>query len=550
MDKTELVKKAVAGDEKAAGTIYKVYLPLMKGVCRKIVQDDESVVCDLVHDSYILALLSLDKLQDPERLGEWLTTIVRNVALKYISEQKRLRVVPFSSLGEDGLDMIDERVSSDTEMMEKELLELVSQLPEGYHDVFRLAVIKGFSHQEIAKLLHIKPHSSSSQLSRAKALLRKMLFLWFVLCLLIPVAYMFFIGKERYAVKRIKTVAREVGDETGEGEYPCIPLVTSSKDEQIAESLLKSDSKDSLKDSLDGMVKNIPFSENSISSVICREDRYMVDSVHIPSIVEAKRLSRRLKMKLPKWHFWAFGYSESGNSSLASGGLANLGNQVGSVSPMSFHTWEEYAQYLERQVWDGMSEDSLTLVNIAKANNGEIVEVEHHSRPITCGFSLSKKLSRSWAVNWGVQYTLLKSDFKLGTLKGIQESDSCYIKRKQDIHYLGIPFNLSYRFFSHHSFSADASVGGALHIPVSGRLKEQYVIEPNYSKTVNVYRFIPKVQWSIGLSIGVQYRLSSCWEVYMEPTFKWYIPNQSSYHTVWTDHPYMFTVPFGVRFTW
>lgn len=60
-------------------------------------------------------------------------------------------------------------------MAEKEIHELIDQLPKGYGRVFRMSVIEGYSHQEIAEKLGIEPHSSSSQLSRAKALLRKMI---------------------------------------------------------------------------------------------------------------------------------------------------------------------------------------------------------------------------------------------------------------------------------------------------------------------------------------------------------------------------------------
>ena len=41
--------------------------------------------------------------------------------------------------------------------------------------VFRLAVLDGLSHKEIAALLGIAPHSSSSQLTHAKAMLRRLI---------------------------------------------------------------------------------------------------------------------------------------------------------------------------------------------------------------------------------------------------------------------------------------------------------------------------------------------------------------------------------------
>ena len=47
----------------------------------------------------------------------------------------------------------------------------IAELPEGCPTVFNLFVLEGKSHKEISELLHIKEHSSTSQLHRAKSLL-------------------------------------------------------------------------------------------------------------------------------------------------------------------------------------------------------------------------------------------------------------------------------------------------------------------------------------------------------------------------------------------
>ena len=57
----------------------------------------------------------------------------------------------------------------------KMLIRLIQQLPDGYRTVFNMYVIEGYSHKEIATQLGINEATSKSQLSRAKAALRKML---------------------------------------------------------------------------------------------------------------------------------------------------------------------------------------------------------------------------------------------------------------------------------------------------------------------------------------------------------------------------------------
>lgn len=58
-------------------------------------------------------------------------------------------------------------------LSEEELLGFVAELPDGCRTVFNLYVFEGRSHKEIAELLGIKEHSSTSQLHRAKYLLAK-----------------------------------------------------------------------------------------------------------------------------------------------------------------------------------------------------------------------------------------------------------------------------------------------------------------------------------------------------------------------------------------
>ena len=60
-------------------------------------------------------------------------------------------------------------------MEDDEIMSLVEQLPQSYQKVFRLSVLEGLSHQDIARILHIDPHTSSADLFRAKMMLRRSL---------------------------------------------------------------------------------------------------------------------------------------------------------------------------------------------------------------------------------------------------------------------------------------------------------------------------------------------------------------------------------------
>ena len=52
---------------------------------------------------------------------------------------------------------------------------MIARLPEGYRVVFNLYAIEGYSHKEIAELLHIKESTSRSQLVKARKMLQQQL---------------------------------------------------------------------------------------------------------------------------------------------------------------------------------------------------------------------------------------------------------------------------------------------------------------------------------------------------------------------------------------
>ncbi len=196
----KLIERVKAGDTDALKTVYDAYSQRMRNACIKITQEDEDTVDDLVQESFIRAYYSLEKLKDASKFGEWLVAITKNVSLRYLERKRKIQVLSFSEIG-DGFD-VESSYTSDSKLEEKELFELIDKLPSGYRNVFRMAVIDGFSHKEIAEKLGIEPHSSSSQLTRAKGLLRnminrRMLTVISILLVSIPI-YKYLFWKRRY----------------------------------------------------------------------------------------------------------------------------------------------------------------------------------------------------------------------------------------------------------------------------------------------------------------------------------------------------------------
>src|SRR3712207_567012 len=125
---------------------------------------DASTAEDILHDAFIIIFTSIKSLKDNSKLEGWMITIVRNLSLRYLQSTEK-DDIPLSSLG---IEFLSEEDEEEKNIELELLLSAIESLPEGNREIFKLSVLDGLSHKEIGELLGINPHSSSSQLVRAK----------------------------------------------------------------------------------------------------------------------------------------------------------------------------------------------------------------------------------------------------------------------------------------------------------------------------------------------------------------------------------------------
>ena len=216
MEVTQLIERCRQGDADALGELYKTYAQRMRGVCRRYVSDEETI-SDVLHDSFVIIFTSFDKLRDDRKAEAWMMSITRNVASKYKDHLAKMTFVQL----EDAEQLQAPEVENEVRGVPLEdVMQLVDRLPEGYGQVFRLSVFEGMSHKEIADMLGIEPHSSSSQLARAKKMLRKMMQQYCVaalLLLLVPVTFLL-LKKGDTVVKDEKPVVAKQKDTLKESQ--------------------------------------------------------------------------------------------------------------------------------------------------------------------------------------------------------------------------------------------------------------------------------------------------------------------------------------------
>ena len=144
--------------------------PLLAVCIRYMGSRDEAE--DVLHDAFLKIFDKLDRFEyrSDAELGGW----VRRVTVNYCLDRLRKRRLKSVSL--DSLPDLPEEETDAGEVRKippAVLMKMISDLPEGYRTVFNLFCMEGWSHRDIGLKLGIGEKSSSSQYSRARALLAK-----------------------------------------------------------------------------------------------------------------------------------------------------------------------------------------------------------------------------------------------------------------------------------------------------------------------------------------------------------------------------------------
>lgn len=167
----ELVEGCRAGDNAARKELYTLYSRQMLAVCYRYVGDIDEAH-DVLHDAFI-KIFSNFTFRGECSLATWMTRVMMTQSIDYLRRKQRFNQLIVS---DDHLpDVVDEAetAESGSQLSEEILMQFVAELPDGCRTVFNLYVFEEKSHKEIARLLHIKENSSTSQLHRAKSLLAK-----------------------------------------------------------------------------------------------------------------------------------------------------------------------------------------------------------------------------------------------------------------------------------------------------------------------------------------------------------------------------------------
>ena len=162
----------------------------------------------------------------------------------------------------------------------------------------------------------------------------------------------------------------------------------------------------------------------------------------------------------------------------------------------------------------------------------DLYEETKHHQPISVGMQVGFYLLPKLKLSTGLVYTKVSSDF----ISGVYDTRTV---STQDLHYIGIPLNLSYSVWEYKGLHTYVTAGGEgavnikNHTETDGEVKE--------SKR-------DKMQWSTNASVGIQYDFIPQLGVYVEPGMKYYFDNGSQIENIFKDKKLNFNIQFGLRF--
>ena len=169
---------------------------------------------------------------------------------------------------------------------------------------------------------------------------------------------------------------------------------------------------------------------------------------------------------------------------------------------------------------------------MAMIPTSDLYEETKHHQPISVGMQVGFHLLPKLKLSTGLVYPKVSSDF----ISGVSDTRTV---STQDLHYIGIPLNLSYSVWEYKGLHTYVTAGGEgavnikNHAETDGEVKE--------SKR-------DKMQWSTKASVGIQYDFIPQLGVYVEPGMKYYFDNGSQIENIFKDKKLNFNIQFGLRF--
>jgi len=176
----KLVQNLRSGDSAAMEEFYNIYRSRLYNLVLNQVEQNQAVAEDLVQETFLAALGSLDKFRGDSQLYTWLRSIAFHKLNDYYRRQVRRSETKGSSPDFDAMKQLeqtgDDEPATLTVMESEEVRQSVNQaleeLPQDYQEVLVLKYLEEMPVLEISQVMGRSPKSVEGLLSRARKAMR------------------------------------------------------------------------------------------------------------------------------------------------------------------------------------------------------------------------------------------------------------------------------------------------------------------------------------------------------------------------------------------
>lgn len=154
--------------------------------------------------------------------------------------------------------------------------------------------------------------------------------------------------------------------------------------------------------------------------------------------------------------------------------------------------------------------------------------------PISVGVSVRRELSRIWAIESGLSYSYLSTQFETGTASNQHGT--------LRLHYIGVPLNVVAKLQDRPGWDIYVAGGGML----EKGLKSEWLHYVG-SNSRSTSGSIDGLQWSVQFAAGADYKFHPNMSAYIEPRLSYYFKNKQPI-SIRTAKPLTFGINIGLRY--
>lgn len=135
---------------------------------------------DIVQEAFVKAFKKIDTIEDPNKIGAWLSAITARTAIDFLRSEKRNRWIPIDNtemelmMGYDKNKMNTEEAVG-IRLFQQDLGRSIRYLSKEFQEVLILKVTYGLKENEIASLLELKSATVKTRLYRARKQLKQVI---------------------------------------------------------------------------------------------------------------------------------------------------------------------------------------------------------------------------------------------------------------------------------------------------------------------------------------------------------------------------------------